>query len=246
MHSCVLSIAMTESDGENARALLDSLRRGDLSALLLHGRVENGVTRGDWGLDEAVVVVRAPHPFSEATAALPEQDRKRIAEAVLSRSDLRAPGDIIVKQSGDPVEGSMTLLPDLIIHREMMIDVSEGRKRIQEFDDYYGARQARLVEGCAGAGIKYENPHASLWDWYHFWKEQGWGSWAERRDYVRKLFAGPVVAAVGRLHNPGPVVEREPTGWERVDRSVPKARAQFSAGSAKRTGRASGSSAARC
>lgn len=224
---------MTDSDAENARAFLDGLRRGDLSALLLHARVQYGVQEGDWGLDETFVVVRAPHPFSEAISALPQQDRKRIGEAVLCRSDLRAPDDITVKQSGDPMEGPVTLLPDLIIHREMMIDVSEGRKRIQEFDDYYGARQARLMEGCAAAGIKYENPFASLWDWYHFWKEHGWASWAERKIYVKKLFAGPVAAAVGQVHNPSPVAEREPTGWELVDRQIAKARLQFDTATAE-------------
>lgn len=36
----------TDSDGESARGYLDSLRRGDLSALLLHARV--GVTTRKW------------------------------------------------------------------------------------------------------------------------------------------------------------------------------------------------------
>ncbi|TIQ79917.1 hypothetical protein [Mesorhizobium sp.] len=226
-HARVFSVRMTDSDGENARAFLDSLRRGDLSALLLHARVEYGLNSDFYGR-EAAVVVRAPQPFSEALSSLPQRDRKRIAEAVLSRSsDLRVPEDIIVKQAGDPMDGPVTLLPDLIIHREMMISVATGGQSIQDVDDYYGARQARLVEGCAGAGIKYENPHEGLWDWFNHWKAQGWGTYAERREYVRKLFAGPVAAAVGRVHNPSPVAEREPTGWERVDRSLSKARLQF-------------------
>jgi hypothetical protein len=99
-------------------------------------------------------------------------------------------------------------------------------------DDYYISRQVRLVEGCAAAGIKYENPHASLWDWWRFWKERDWG-WADRRDYVRKLFADPVAAAVGRVHHPSPVVEREPTGWELVDRQIGKARSQLERASAE-------------
>lgn len=205
---------------------MDNLRRSDLSALLAPTRVEYGVTEGDWGIEETVVVVRAPHPFAEAISALPGYDRKRIAEAVLSRSDLSVPNDIVVKQSGDPVEGTMTLLPELIIHREMMISVATGGPRIQEVGDYYAARQARLVEGCAGVGISYENPHETLWDWYHHWKAQGWG-YAERREYVRKLFAGPVAAAVSRVYNAHPVVEREPTGWALVDRQLAKARMQF-------------------
>ncbi|MGO4558104.1 hypothetical protein [Mesorhizobium sp. 2RAF21] len=228
---------MIDSDGEDARAFLDGLRRGDLSALLLHARFEIGKVQGDFGQRQAYVAVRAPQPFADAISTLSEHDRKRIAEAAVSRHDTQdedgSPSDISVRATGDIMEGQVTLLPDLIIHREMMIDVSEGRKRIQEVDDYYGARQARLVEGCAGAGIKYENPHKSLWDWYHFWKEQGWGSWAERRDYVRKLFAGPVAAAVGRVHNPSPVAEREPTGWELVDRQIGKARMQFDRASAE-------------
>lgn len=56
---------------------------------------------------------------------------------------------------------------------------------------------------------------------------------AERRNYVRRRFNGPVLSAVGRVHNPSPVAEREPTGWERVDRSLGKANAQFNTASTK-------------
>lgn len=117
------------------------------------------------------MIVSAPQPIAEALSALPQQDRKRIAEAVLSRrSNILLPDDITVKQAGDPMDGPATLLPDLIIHREMMIAVATRGRDLREVEDYYGARQARLVEGCAAAGIKYENPHEGLWDWYRYWK----------------------------------------------------------------------------
>jgi len=216
------------TDGENTRAYLDSLRRGDLSALLMHARIDYGTM----GARQGVVVVHAPQPFSEALSSLPPTDRKRIAEAVLSRRDLTVPDDIVIKKAGDPMDGPATLLPDLIIHREMMVAVATGGGTdIRDVDDYYVARQARLVEACAAAGIKYENPHESLWDWYHYWKEQGFESWAQRRQYIRKLFAGPVTMAAGRANSPSPVVEREPTGWDRVDRSIGNARAKFSTAS---------------
>lgn len=222
-------MAHPDSDGKSARDFLDSLRRGDLSALLLHARVELGSTSGDFGGWQTLVVVRAPQPFAEALSKLPAHDRKRIAEAALSNRtfDGQAPSDIIVKAVGDPMDGPATLLPNLILHREMMVATATGQQNIQEVDDYYTSRQARLMEGCAAAGIRYENPHASLWDWYHFWKEQGMETYAERRSYLRTLFAGPVAAAVGRVHNPSPVGEREPTGWARVDRSLGKAKAQL-------------------
>ncbi|WP_027163671.1 hypothetical protein [Mesorhizobium sp. WSM1293] len=227
---------MTDSDGENARAYLDSLRRGDLSALLLYARVETGVQLGDFGSGQWVVVVHAPQPFAEALSTLSDIDRKRIAEAAVSKksgSDYRAPADIIVKVASDRLEGPVTLLPDLVIHRAMMTAVATGKGGIQEVDDYYVARHFRLVEGCAAAGIKYENPHESLWDFYRFWKAEGMDAYQPRREYVRKLFAGPLAAAVGRVHNPSPVAEREPTGWERVDRSLAKTRTQFSTASAE-------------
>lgn len=223
----------THSDGENARAFLDSLRRGDLSALLLHAQIDIGIQSGGYGGNRMVVVVRAPHPFAEALDKLPNHDRKRIAESALSRRSYedQSATDIVVKPLGETMSGPVTILPDLMIHREMMIAVATGQQQIQEVDDYYIARQVRLTEGCVAAGIKYENPHASLWDWYHHWKAQGMDSYAERRNYVRGLFNGPVLSAVGRVHNPSPVAEREPTGWERVDRSLGKAKAQFNSAS---------------
>jgi len=225
-------VTHTHSDGEAARTFLDGLRRGDLAALLVHSTIDIGVT-GTGYEAQMVVVVRAPQPFAEALGKLAEHDRKRIAEAALSNItfDAYPATDIRVKSTGDRIDGQATLLPELILQREMMIAVATGQQQIPEVDDYYSARQFKLVEGCAAAGIKYENPHISLWDWYNFWKSQGWDTWSERRNYVRKLFSGPVASAVGRVHNPSALNEREPTGWERVDRSLGKARAQFLAAS---------------
>ena len=207
---------------QNAIRFLDSLRRPDLAALLSISEISVGTTG-----TEFVVVVRAPQPFAEALQVLPAHDRHRISEAALShRSDARAPADIIVKVVAEAVAGPGALLPDLVIHREMMVDVSTGGTPIQNVDDYYGARQARILEACLAVGIPYANPHASLWDWYRHWKEH-FGSYAERREYVRKLFAGPIAAAASRIANPSPVAEREPTGWERVDRALARARAQL-------------------
>ena len=202
-------MAHTYSDGETARAFLDSLRRSDLSALLVHAHVEIGVTSGDFGGWQTLVIVRAPQPFAEALSKLPDYDRKRIAEAALSKRTYegQAPSDIEVKAVGDPIDGLATLLPDLILHREMMVAVATGQQKIQEVDDYYIARQVRLIEGCAAARVKYENPHVSLWDWYHFWKAQGMETYADRRSYIRTLFAGPVASAVSRVYNPSPVGE---------------------------------------
>ena len=161
-----------------------------------------------------MVVVSAPQPFAEALQGV---SPRRIGTAsrwplsAFERRD-RCSEDIVVKLVGEPVDGLPALLPELLIHREMMIAVATGGRSIQEVDDYYGARQARIVEACIAAGIPYDNPYTSLWDWYHYWKEN-FGKWSERRHYVRGLFASPIAAAAGRIANPSPVAEREPTGW---------------------------------
>ncbi|WP_444565200.1 hypothetical protein [Aliihoeflea sp.] len=224
---------MYSSDGETARVFLEHLRRSDLAALLAHAWIEYGLRQGAWS-QEPFVEVRAPYPFAEALHALPRHDRKRIAEAVVSKQhDLQAADDIDIREAGDAVEGQATLLPELIIHRAMMIAVATGEKNIQEVDDYYMARQARLMELCAAAGITYENPHGSLWDWFHYWKSEGLDSWAQRRQYVRNLFASPMAASIAKIYAIGVVAEREPTGWDRVDRSLAKARQRYDAASAE-------------
>ncbi len=43
------------------------------------------VASGDFGGRQTLVVVRAPQPFAEALSKLPDYDRKRIAEAALSK-----------------------------------------------------------------------------------------------------------------------------------------------------------------
>jgi hypothetical protein len=100
-------MTQTHSDGETARAYLDSLRRGDLSALLVYAQIDTGVAGVGYEA-QMVVVVRAPQPFAEAVSKLPDHDRRRIAEAALSKRtfDAYTATDIVVKVVGLCVQGS--------------------------------------------------------------------------------------------------------------------------------------------
>jgi hypothetical protein len=213
---------------ENARKFLESLQRADLSKLLAHSKVEIGAD--DWF--GTCVIVRSPRPFADAIAALPPHYRKRIAEAVVSQEGGITPLRIFTCHTlaGPPVEGLPALLPELIIQQQMMIDVGTGTAPIQDVNDYYIVRQARLAELCATAAIKYENPHADLWQWYRYYKEH-FPSYAERRSYIRGMFRPTIEVASGRTVVPG--AQREPTGWERVDRTLARARTQLDAASAE-------------
>lgn len=220
---------------ENARKFLESLQRPDLAKLLAFSQVDIDV--GKWF--DAVVIVQSPKPFADAIAALPPHDRKRIAEAVLSdEDDTRAPSDITCRTlTGQAIEGAQALLPELIIHQQTMIDVGTGKASIQDVNDYYLAREARIVALCSANSVPYKNPHDDLWNWFRYYKEH-FGTYAERRQYVRELFKPTISAASGRTFSTLP--KREPTGWERVDRGLAKARADLNVAAAEEAWQAIG------
>lgn len=215
------------SNPDNACKFLESLHRLDLAMLLKHCLVqlkEEEVDNGFFSELKSVALVEAPSPIGDALKCAPEQDQRRIAEAIASSYPNRtAPDDITVVATGRVISGAAALLSELLIHREMMIDVATGGARIQEVDDYYRAREAR-IRHIAPEGAKYENPFPTLWDWYGHWSAE-LPQYKDRRRYIRQLFS-PAIEAVSKR----PVLRsesREPTGWERVDRALSKAHLQL-------------------
>src|SRR5689334_17708764 len=118
---------------ESARKFLESLQRNDLSKLLAHSEFEVE----DDGWFTTTVIVRSPSPFSEAIAALPEHDRKRIAEAIVSDRQVSSRPDDIASRAieGQSITGAAALLPELIIQQQIMIRVGTGEARIQDHND---------------------------------------------------------------------------------------------------------------
>ncbi|MCA0431687.1 MAG: hypothetical protein LCH46_00350 [Proteobacteria bacterium] len=219
---------------DNACSFLERLQRFDLSMLLRHCRtamIETEVDDGFFGglIDEAIV--EAPMPIDEALKKLPPQDRKRIAEAIATAYPNRKAAHDIAVRSTDAaaVGGAAALLAELLIHRDMMIDVATGGARIQDVGDYYQAREARIRQTIP-EGVTYDNPHGDLWAWYQHWRAE-LPQYEDRRFYVRQLF-GPAIEAVAKRSSL-PSEPREATGWERVDRALSKARTQLEAASAE-------------
>ncbi len=205
---------------ERAARILNEMGREDLAALLRHSSYE--YTWTDIPFPE--IELSSPAVYSEAVEGLPKWDEKRIADAIHNthpgpRPQGAGPGRLELKRLDQDVDDS--LYPEVCVQKNLMIAVSTGRSRIQDFDDYYKARRRRIGVALAARGIDDPNPFESLWDWYQKWKAE-FGSYSERRRYVNALYE-PVIAKL--LHAPEtPVPAREPTGWERVDRAVAKAR----------------------
>lgn len=219
---------------ESAQDFLRNLHRFDLAMLLsvCDASIVEVESSGDWLSESSreAVVVQAPAPVDAALRSLPPQDRRRIAEAVCSAFPAaKAHDEVRIETRADSAEGAIGLLSELLIHRAMMISVATGGDRIQNVNDYYIAREARL-RGSLPAEVPYDNPHADLWDWYNHWRGS-LGSYSDRRHYVRQCFAPAIEALAKRSSLPLP--QRERTGWERVDRAISKARGQFGLASAE-------------
>lgn len=215
---------------DNARKFLESLQRYDLSLLLGQCTAEIKPVESalDWldDIAEETVLISAPHPIAEALISLPPEDRKRIAEAVCSgQLTSKSHEDISVSTElvGKEASPASSLLAEFLIHRGMMIDVATGGSRIQDVDDYYRAREVRIRDAIP-PNVTYENPHPDLWAWYRHWSEN-LPQYKDRRFYVRQLFA-PAIDVISKRSSL-PTLERKPTGWERVDRTLSKARKQL-------------------
>jgi hypothetical protein len=126
---------------------------------------------------------------------------------------------------------------ELIVHQQTMIDVGTGNASIQDVNDYYLARERRIAALCSANGVPYENPHDDLWSWFRYYK-QHFGTYAERRQYIRELFKPAIKAVSGRTF--ATIPEREPTGWERVDRGLAKARSELEVAAAEEAWQAIG------
>lgn len=211
-----------------AQKFLKGLGRCDLATLVsvcAARIVEKDVDNGWYTTPVQEVVIEAPPIVGDALKGLPPQDRKRIAEAIVSTaSDIEPPDDIrIVKCDGGSLNPSTRLLSELLIHRAMMVSVAIGDVRIPDVNDYYKARETRLREEISKT-ISYQNPHKDLWSWYGHWKACSM-SYAERIRYIREIFDA-AIDEVSKQRGQR-VVPRKLTGWERVDRVLEKAQAQL-------------------
>lgn len=210
---------------DDAVRFLESLHRFDLAKLIEYCRFEvRKVHDYVWGGESDKFVVTAPAPVADALDALAPYDKKRIGEALASAHpngwEVFDPSGFVVETSGKLV-GPPALLGELLVQRQVMIDVATGGKTIQDVEDYYVARGARIADFAKGLSLPYENPHASLWDWFHHWKAS-MPTYAERREYIRNLFKPSLDFVAARTPKAPPA--REPTGWQRVDRTLSRAR----------------------
>jgi hypothetical protein len=107
--------------------------------------------------------------------------------------------------------------------RSMLISVSTGGPRIQDMEARYVATVRGVAAELATRGITNPITYLSLWDWHGRWSQGDLPTYASRREFVGHLINPLVQAVTAELAMPF-----EPTGWERIDRTIQRARDQLS------------------
>jgi len=118
-----------------------------------------------------------------------------------------------------------SLLIDIDAQRDLMIAVATGGPRITDAPNAdYRRRREAICDALNRLGIKDPNPHEDLWAWYGRWSSGDLPTYQSRRQYIRELYSTTSEFLRRRQSGAPDPVEREPTGWARVDRCVDKVR----------------------
>ncbi|NOT78658.1 MAG: hypothetical protein HOP07_06600 [Bacteriovoracaceae bacterium] len=119
------------------------------------------------------------------------------------------------------------LLLALEQQKNLMVSVSTGGPKIQLVNGEYVQRNKTIEEGFAERNIKNTIVFADLWRWHGKWSDGSLPAYRDRREFLAQLF-DPIIECVRKIPSEStPVIFEEPTGWNRVDRSMREIRARL-------------------
>ena len=105
---------------------------------------------------------------------------------------------------------------------ELMISVATGGPRIETKDHEYKERRQLIRARLQSLRKRDPNAFEDLWAWYGRWSSGDLPTYQSRRDYIRTMYR-QLLADLAGVPVSGPSEpSREPTGWEKVDRTVDK------------------------
>ncbi|HYL84422.1 MAG TPA: hypothetical protein VE263_09315 [Candidatus Angelobacter sp.] len=127
---------------------------------------------------------------------------------------------ITYRQKAPPPMTDDELIAEVENQRNLMIAVATGGPRIQDVNEQYIERRARIAAELRRRNIDDPNPHGDLWAWYGRWSAGDMPGWASRRVHVSRMYQ-PMIDRI-RAGPSGTRAElfEEPTGWPRVDRGI--------------------------
>ena len=131
---------------------------------------------------------------------------------VVYRLDPRSPDEV--------PNDTENLLEQLDRLRDIMRAVATGGSRIESVNAEYKEVYLLLAKGLEERGLRTPVPYRDLWGWYRKWRDGSLPTYQSRREYIDDLF-GPLE----HLLRNGPQLRGteifpEPTGWDRIDRTL--------------------------
>ncbi len=112
-----------------------------------------------------------------------------------------------------------TILASIERQKNIMISVATGGARIQDVNANYKVEYTKLDKLFNALGIDNPNQYKDLWEWYGRWSSGDLPTYASRRTFIGELFA-EVMDLIQKSDESAEEGEYEPTGWERVDRTI--------------------------
>lgn len=103
--------------------------------------------------------------------------------------------------------------------KAILISVSTNGARIQDVNDSYKKKRMLLHEKLEAIRLDDPNPFNDLWEWYGRWSQGDLPSYASRRGFIGKMYQ-ELINIIDKSVSTALADDYEPTGWERVDRTV--------------------------
>ena len=114
---------------------------------------------------------------------------------------------------------------------DLLIAVATGGPRINDVNDEYRQIRDLLQRELSARGLSLKIPFTDLWEWYGRFGGGDFPTWRSRREFIGELVRLQIQEI--EQSSTGGQLSVEPTGWERVDRTVGAIRSQLAAATAE-------------
>ena len=103
--------------------------------------------------------------------------------------------------------------------KNILISVATNGAMIQDVNESYKEKQSSLHDKFERIGLDDPNPYNDLWEWYGRWSRGDLPRYANRRSFVSDMYK-ETIDTIEKSVSTMLSDNYEPTGWERVDRTV--------------------------
>lgn len=156
-----------------------------------------------------------------------EQNIKNKAETLFRSYPESWVGEVVVSpELANEIQGKTykisheELVKLLEAQKSVMVSVSTGGAKIQDVNNEYQSNLQQISEALRERGLPNPNPFKDLWEWYGKWSDGSLPTYQSRRTFLSETFTPIIEIITGmKTASVNPVFE-EPTGWNRVDRSM--------------------------